>query len=707
MIRESDQRVTASHRNRDAVVYVRQSDEKQVRENVESTRIQVGLREHAITLGWPQPVLVDDDLGVSATGFADRPGFQKLTTCVTMRQVGIILCVDASRLSRNSRDWAHLFQLCGFFDTLVADLDQVYDLSLPNDRLVLGIKGILSENELHVLRNRMRTGLEAKAARGELRTLLPPGYGHDDERIVFDPDRRVQTAIRQLFDQFDRCNSVRQLAMWYRDTATLFPIRTSSRNPGIEWQVPTAKTLQKLLVHPIYAGVYAWGRRSTRVEYEQGRLVKRTTEASLSPEKWRVCIQDNHPAYVTWERILANVARVAENRARWKMDDNQGAIREGLALLTGLLRCRTCGSRLYVNYKNLSALYSCDGGHTKGSRRCMSFGACEIDHRVSEELLGALESRALRASIAAFEQGEKEWSQRLDSLRLQVEAAQYEADRAFEQYDRVDPKNRLVADTLEVRLNEKLAQLHAAKERREHAAAEAPRLTEEERKRIHELAADLPQAWNHPQADPKLKKRILRAALREIVVEHQPEQKRLEVTLHWQGGVHTQIHVKKYDRRRGSAADPDLVEMARRLAEDGIRDAEMARVLNMQGTRTPRDLPWTVSRARSFRQQHQITLGDRPSPSEYMTQTEAARYLGVSRNGLLGMERIGAITRNQVVAFAPWRVERKQLESEQVQALARALKTTGRLPRGGCPEGQLSLLGENQGSPTTPKKGAL
>jgi DNA invertase Pin-like site-specific DNA recombinase len=692
MISNPDHRVTPEHRSRTALVYVRQSCDKQVRSNVESTRIQVGLREQAIALGWSQPVVIDDDLGISAAGFAHRPGFQELITRITMKQAGIILCFDASRLSRNSKDWAQLFELCSYFDTLIADLDQVYDLSLPNDRLVLGIKGTISEMELSVLKSRMKSGLEAKAARGELRVPLPAGYVHDEEdRILFDPDRRVQTAIRLMFDQFDRVTSIRQLAMWYRDSGTRFPVRKNGWKPKTVWQVPTAQTLKKLLVHPIYAGVYVWGRRSTRVDCLDGRLVKRV-RAQRSPDQCRVCIRDHHPAYVSWDRIMANVTRLAENRARWKMDDNQGAIREGLALLPGLLRCRTCGSRLYVNYKKTGALYSCDGGHAKGSRRCMSFGATEIDRRVGEELCRALEPLSVRAAIAAFEQSEEEWAQRLSSLRLDVEAAQYEADRAFEQFDLVDPKNRLVADTLETRLNEKLKRLHAAKERLVKAEEEDRHLTKEQRQRLEHLARDFPDVWSHPQADPKLKKSLLRMAVREILVELQAEKKRLEVTIHWQGGVHTRIHVKKYDRRRGAAADPDVIEMVRKLAGDGITDADSARVLNMHGTTTPGGLPWTVERVTNFRRAHHIRRGKRPPSAEHLTMSEAAAHLGISRNGLLGLERIGALSRNQVMEFAPWRVERKQLDSERVRALVRTLKATGRLPKGGCPEGQLSLL---------------
>ena len=692
MIRDPDHRVTPEHRSRTALVYVRQSTEKQVQTNVESTRIQVGLREKAIAMGWSRPVVIDDDLGVSAAGFADRPGFQELITRVTMRQAGIILCVDASRLSRNSKDWAQLFELCGHFHTLIADLDQVYDLEQPNDRLVLGIKGTISEMELGILRSRLRGGLQAKAGRGELRVPLPAGYLHDEEvGIIFDPDIRVQSAILLMFDQFDRVTSLRQLGMWYRDNGTRFPIKVNGWKPETTWQIPSAQTLKKLVIHPIYAGVYVWGRRPTRIDYVEGRLVKRI-ESPRPPEQCSVCIPDHHPAYVSFDRIMANVTRLAENKARWKMDDNQGAIREGLALLPGLLRCRTCGSRLYVRYKKTCALYSCDGGHAKGSHRCLCIGAQEIDRRVGEELLRALEPHSIQAAIAACEQSEEEREQRLKNVRLGVEAAQYQADRAFTQYDLVDPANRLVAGTLETNLNAKLVELRAAQQLLAEAKEDDRQLSDEQRQRLRDLAEDFPQVWNHPQADPKLRKSLLRTVVREILVELQADQKRLEVTIHWHGGVHTQIHVKKYDRRRGRAAEPDLIGMVRKLAGDGIIDADSARVLNMHGTTTPRGLPWTVERVIKFRRSHHIRSGKRPSPAEYLTMSEAAAYLDISSNGLIGLERVGALERNQVMAFAPWRVERKRLDSERVQALVRILKLNGRLPKGGCPDGQLSLL---------------
>ena len=342
-------RIAKRHLERNAIVYVRQSDPRQVRENVESTLLQRGLRGRAIEMGWPTPKVVEDDLGISASGFADRPGFQWMMAQVTMRRIGIIFCIEASRLSRNSSDWAQLFEMCGFFDTLVADVQQIYDVSIPNDRLVLQIKGTVAELELSSLRTRLRAGLEAKAARGELKMLLPSGYAYDaDDQIVIDPDERVQQAIRSMFEQFEHATSVRQLAMSYRDSKTLFPIRKPRKKEGVMWELPQRYVLHKLLSHPIYAGVYARGRSQTYVDYSDGKLVKRTKRV-MSPDEWKVCIRDHHEAYISWQRFQDNQAKLAEARPRWTMDDNLTAVREGRALLAGLVRCGRCQSSCRLN----------------------------------------------------------------------------------------------------------------------------------------------------------------------------------------------------------------------------------------------------------------------------------------------------------------------------------------------------------------------
>lgn len=690
---EHNNRINANHLSRLAIVYVRQSSQDQVRTHQESLALQLGLRERALLWGWAQPIVIDDDLGVSAGGFANRPGFEKLLSRVVLREVGIILSADVSRLSRNSRDWAYLLELCGHFHTLIADREQVYDLSKPNDRLLLGIKGTISEMELNTQRMRLQSGVEAKAARGELRLNLPSGYVYDSlDKMVMDPDRRIQAAIYQMFDQFDRCTSIRQLAMWYRDTNTLFPVKKIRKASVIHWELPTSSTFRKLLIHPIYAGAYVYGRRVTMVECIDGKLVKRQSKY-LPPEECRVCIREHHPAYISWERLLANFERIAENRPRWTMQQNRGAIREGFALLSGMLRCGHCGGRINVSYGKKSALYSCDGGHVKGSRRCLSFGSHLIDKHVGEELCRAVEPLAIEAALVAIEEKESRWRQQIEGARMRVKAAEYEAGRAFEQYNLADPKNRLVAATLEERLNEKLAEVQAAKQDLKKWEEGEDGISEGQRQRLHRMALDFPQVWNHSDAIPSLKKRLLRAAISEILVTHESEHQRLKVVIHWQGGIHTNIHVPKRAKPGGTRTDPSLVELVRQLAEH-VNDAQAARILNMKKLETPLGKKWTQERVKRFRAKHRIPQKALEAASDGLTQNQAAAYLGISRNTLNEIAERGLISTNQVTDFAPWRVPREQLDSEPVQALVQTLKRTGRLPRRGCFKGQKLIFDE-------------
>lgn len=697
--------ITARHRDRDAIVYVRQSSARQLEDHAESTRAQFALREKAIALGWPRPIVIDGDLGVSAGGYIDRPGFQNLLTRIATGQVGIILCFDASRLSRNSKDWAHLFELCRFFDSLIADGDQVYDLARPNDRLIIGIKGTVSEMELNLIRNRMRSGIDTKAARGELRFLLPVGYVHDPEdRIVFDPDQRIRCAVQSMFEQFDRMTSVRQLALWYLDTKTRFPSKLSRRNSVMRWEVPTSNTLRKLLLHPIYAGAYVFGRRQTVVEYRDGKIHKRELDPRPA-EQASVCIHDHHPGFIPWSRFLANRARILDNRPRWNMHQNKGAIREGLALLPGLLRCARCGSKIRVGYKQDSALYYCDGGAEKGSRRCFAFGSAAIDHEVGEQVCAALSPHALDAARQAAVTTSAQHAREIENANLQVEAAQYSADRAFEQFDQCDPKNRLVADTLEERLNAKLADLHAAKEHQRQVLERKPEEPENVIERLHDLGRDFPRVWNHPQADARLKKRLLRAAIREILVQPLEDPPRLEVTIHWQGGVHTRCHVNRPIRASGKPGQP-LDQLVRTLAAE-LEDREIARVLNMNRTTTPRGNPWTQDRVREFRKQNRICTPSNTEARNTLTMNQVQSQLGLSHNAVLGMVKLGLLVPNQIAPFAPWRVLRTELDSDAVRRAVAQLKTTRRLPKGGCPIPQPELFDADKELTTEVMKGAL
>ena len=696
-------RIAKRHLERSAIVYVRQSDPRQVRENAESTFLQRGLREKAIEMGWPMPKLVEDDLGITASGFAERPGFQWMLAQVTTRRVGIIFCIEASRLSRNSSDWAHLFELCGYFDTLVADVQQIYDVSIPNDRLVLQIKGTVAELELGSLRTRLRAGVEAKAARGELKILLPPGYVYDaDEQIVVDPDERVQQALRSMFDQFEHATSVRQLAMSYRDTQTLFPIRKPKKRDALVWELPQRYVLHKLLSHPIYAGVYTRGRSQSYVDYADGKLVKRTKRI-LSPDEWKVCIKDHHEAYISWQQFQNNQAKLAEARPRWSMDDNRCAVREGRALLAGMLRCGQCGRKLRVIYnRKSSAMYHCDGAGPRGTNRCIAFGAKYVDQKLGEQLCQTMEPVAIDAAERAFVLEQQEREKSIEQARLRVQAAHYGAERAFEQYDLADPKNRLVVDNLEKRLNEKLAEARAAQGELERRLEEDPPLTDEQREQVRRLSRDFPRIWNHPATPTMLRKQLLRVAIREVVVQRDGTQ--LAFTVHWAGDTCTQLSVNKRATPVGSRTDPSLTALIRKLAET-LDDGEIARILNMKKLNTPRGLRWTKDRVQSFRSRNRIKQSNKTEDSDVMTGQQARDYLGIGYNGLMALVRRDVLHTNQVTDFAPWRLARAELDSEPVQALVEILKATGKLPpQGGSPHNQRHLFPDKS---TNPRKGAL
>jgi DNA invertase Pin-like site-specific DNA recombinase len=696
--------ITPEHLGREAIVYIRQSGMSQVLRNCESTRVQRDLREKAIELGWRNPELIHD-LGISAGGFDERPGFQTILGRVVLRQVGIILAFDASRLSRNCKDWAHLFQLCQHFGTLIADADQVYDLTSPNDRLVMGIKGTLSEVELDTIQQRLRSGLEAKAARGDLKIHLATGYDYDsDDKVVFDPDKRVRIAIEAMFAQFDRVTSVRQLAMWYRHTETRFPSRPLGGIRRTRWEIPTANTLHKLLAHALYAGAYVFGRRSTVVDFEDGKIVKRRV-GPVPVEQARVCIRDHHPAYITWGQFLANRSKIEENRPRWNMQQNRGAIRDGLALLTGMLRCGRCGANMHVKYRKNQASYYCDGGDGRGSGRCNFFGSKLIGERVSEELCCALETHAIQTAIQAAEMNESQRARETESARMQVEAAQLQADRAFEQFDLCDPKNRHVVDTLEERLNDKIADLRAAEDRCQRITEAEAAITDETRSRLLALGDDFPAVWNHPDADARLKKRILRAAIHEVLVEPIDAENRLQVTIHWRGGTHTQLQLEKPKRPSRVRRVPSLRKLVRELAAE-VSDTEITRILVLKKLKTPDGLRWTKDRVRDYREQQQIESSPREH-SDSMTMRQVQDYLAISHNAVQALARRGALTIRQITDFAPWRVPREQVESREVRRLVAGLKKTGRLPRGDPQNGQPGLFDANKGLTSETQQGAL
>jgi DNA invertase Pin-like site-specific DNA recombinase len=686
-----DQRITDSHHKRSACIYVRQSSSKQVKQNTESQKFQLSLRERAISLGWSMPVVIDDDLGISAAGYSERPGFQKLLTQITMKQVGIIFCVDASRLSRNSKDWAQLFELCAFFDTLVADFEQIYDLNLPNDRLVLGIKGTMSEMELSILKMRLKEGAILKAKRGELKFVLPPGFIHDhNSKIVLDPNKRVQNAIRLMFSQFNAHTSVRQLLQWYKTNNVTFPVRRVGLNNPIVWEIPKYGNLSTLLQNPVYAGVYGYGRRKTISEFKDGILVKRMSNY-LPYNEWKVFIKDNHEAYISWDEFLEIQKKIAQNKPRWEKDESLGAIREGLALLVGLIRCGHCGNKLYVTYKTKynSASYFCRGNNKESEKRCLYFGTNAVDKCFSDEILKALEPFAVQSGIKALDLVESENTEKIKMAQMNLEDAKYQADRAIEQYDMADPKNRLVTSTLEDRLNVRLGELKDAKEKLDELKQSIKVLTDNEKKSILSLSSNFKAVWNHDKTDPVLKKRLIRLFIKETIVTYDPDSNLLNFVIHWNGGTHTNLSVKIRRRRKGSKTDLSLIELVKKLATR-IDDAEIARVLNMNDLQTPKGYQWNKDRVINFRRAHKIKLSIK-SKKDLFTSQGAKKYLNVSRNALNTLVKAGLITTNQVIEFAPWEVHKEQLDSEEVQQALKNLKQTGFLFPGKNSSKQLSL----------------
>ena len=511
--------VSADHLSRQAFVYIRQSTPDQLRHNHESRRRQYGLTVRARKLGWGEPVVIDEDLGRSGGGTA-RPGFERLLLAICEGRVGIVLALEASRLARNGRDWHTLLEFCGLVGCLLADEEGVYDPRLPNDRLLLGMKGTLSELELSTMRQRSLEALRQKARRGELLLNVAVGYVKvQRDRIVKDPDRRVQEAIGLVFRKFSEFQSVRQVHLWLRQEEVLLPAVDGETRRTV-WKPPVYNTIHHLLTNPVYGGAYAFGRTGSRVTVEGGR--KRVSRGHRRDrEAWDVLIVDHHEGYVSWEEFERNQRLIADN-ANCKGLMTRGAVRRGDALLAGLLRCGHCGRRLHVSYSGTDGYcvrYSCRGAHLNhGTRRCISFGGVRVDSAVAEEVLRLLSPLGIEASVEAVAMREDDVAETRRQVELGLTQARYEADLARRQYDAVDPQNRLVAAELERRWNERLAEVARQEERLAATAAVQPdALSDEDKERLLALGGDLETVWEHPGATAETRKRILRAVLEEIV----------------------------------------------------------------------------------------------------------------------------------------------------------------------------------------------
>jgi DNA invertase Pin-like site-specific DNA recombinase len=588
------EKVQPWQRDRLALVYVRQSTPQQVHDHQESTRLQYGLTSRAQDLGWAEArvVVIDDDLGKSGSSADGRPGFQRLVTEVSLDHVGIILGVEMSRLARSGKDWHQLLELCALFRTLIADLDGVYDPGEYNDRLLLGLKGTMSEAELHILKQRMHQGRLNKARRGELAIPVPTGYvRRPSGEVAFDPDEQVQAVVRLIFRQFEALGTLHAVLRYLvrHEIQLGIRVRAGPSTGDLEWHRPSRMTLQNLLRNPIYAGAYAYGRRQVDPRRQRpGR--PHTGRRVLDPSEWLVLLPDRLPAYITWAQYERNLARLRANRAR---ADAMGAVRGGPSLLAGLVMCARCGQRLSVRYSGAGSRHSYVCGRLVtdyGGELCQHLAGPCLDRFVSQQVLAALEPAALELSLVAASQVEQERAE-LDRLwRQRLERAAYEVARAERQYQLAEPENRLVVRQLERAWEEQLAAQQQLDEAYHRFAREQPRLlSPAEQATIRRLSADIPALWDAPTTTDADRKAIIRQIVERVTVAVQGESERVQVTITWAGGVQTAGElVRPVARLEQLSYYPQLVERLHALAADGLSLATIAERLNEAGFRPPK-----------------------------------------------------------------------------------------------------------------------
>ncbi|MEN8184628.1 MAG: recombinase family protein [Myxococcota bacterium] len=691
-------KITAERRTRRAIVYLRQSSERQVRHNQESQRLQYALADRARDLGWSQVEVIDTDLGSSAAlGAGPREGFQRLLAAVALGDVGIVLSREASRLSRTDKDWCHLLEICQLFDTLLADAERVYDLSLADDQLVLGIKGTLSVVELKTLRMRLYQGMEEKARRGELIRLLPAGYVCDAlGKVVKDPDERVREAIASVFRKFRELWSIRQTYLWFQQHGIELPVnQVRAGKHQIVFKLPTHSFVAQVLRNPFYAGAYVYGRRPREVVLVEGRPVRRQGR-ERAPEEARVFIRDHHEGYIDWETYEENRRMVGRNSLRGSTEEAVGAVRSGHGLLAGLLRCRRCGRKLHVRYwgrGGTAARYLCVGDFDAGGRYCLGFGGSTVDRRFAEELLRVLSPLGVEASLQALEELPSVRDEQSEALGCQLRQLQYETERAGVQYHEVDPRNRLVAAELERRWNTKLEEVGALEDRLLELQGAAKPLADEDRERILGLGRRFDEVWQSKACPMELKKKIVRTVIEEVLVDLEEDTGLLSFTIHWKGGTHTQFQMDKPSSPVGRKTAVEDLELIRRMA---VRygDDEIARVLNKLGRRTGKGKRWTEDRVQTARRNHSISGQRRRQPDpEILTLGGAAKHCGVSDTTLRKLVDAGLVHVEQIVPWAPWEIRRSELETEPVHSLLERLRETGRLDLEGVrSDGQPTLF---------------
>lgn len=678
-------KIQSEHLLRQAWIYIRQSSSHQVYNHLESQRLQYQLVDRAQELGWRDPVVVDDDLGRSGSGLTDRPGFSRLLTSVCDGIVGVIFCLEASRLARNNREWYKLIDCCAAMNTLLIDLDGIYDPCNISDRVFLGMKGTMSEYELAIFRQRARAAILEKAKRGELYIGTCVGYIYTDaKRYELDPDQGVQKMIHMIFKKFRELGTVNQVVLWFRREGIEIPYRPGNRrNSQIQWKLPTRSSISKILRNPFYAGAYAFGQRETRIVIVDGKPIKKKGH-ELPIAQWQVLIHNHHPAYISWEEFLTNRKRLPENRSHYHTS-NTGAPKHGSALLVGRLRCQKCGRKFHVRYKSKKSdthRYVCLGQQSCGRMgRCVSFSASRVEKLIESEILRVIEPAAIAAAEEAERQYQQQQQEKEKTVVTALGRAEYEANRCFEQYNLSDPKNRFAAQALEERWNQALQQVNQLQQQLAVIRQTYQPLSIEQRQAIYRLADDLPQVWHHPKADMKIKKRILQTLITEIVVDISSDHF-LVISIHWAGGKHTQYRIKRQQPgERHNHSHPETETIIRGLAEV-TPDKEIARILNLLKITTTSGKTWIESRVAGFRRKHHIAAFN---PKQYAEKglinlSQAAELLDLNPTTLSRLIKAKIIKARQVVKYGPWIIDKEHLTETHILKVVASLKNGAKIP---------------------------
>ncbi len=688
---DSRSKIRPEHLERAAYVYVRQSSIRQVEQHAEGRRRQYDLVDWIWRVGWPKErvVLIDEDLGKSAAVANARSGFGRLATAVARGEVGIVVSLEVSRLARNSPDWHHLVYLCRWTDTLIADDHTIYDPQRSADLMVLGIRGQVSEMELDNSIQRMVEARWNKARRGELMTIPAAGYELDDlSQLVLTSDESVSHAMRTVFSKFDEVGSARQVFVWWREQGLNYPVRrVELRTHPVVWMKPTYRMILNTLHNPVYAGVYVFGRIQTVRQIDpddpQRLRVRRVRRA-----QWPVLIENHHPAYISFEKFLKIQETIRNNMTmKGSGSTKPGAAREGRALLQGLVRCGKCGRGMYVGYgghrsekAHRTIQYRCmQVRQQAGGTDCQTIGGKRIDAAVVKAFLEASEPAGVEAAIRAQEQMEEQREALQRSWKLQVEKAEYEAQRAERQFHTVEPENRLVGRELEKRWNEKLRELEAVRQKAQAAEEKTLPLSEQEMARAQRLGSDLETVWHAQSTTNRDRKRLLRCLIEEVQLT--TEEKRYLVRIVWKGQAATDLEVVRHPVGTGHKTSEDNIELVRQLAKE-FDDAQIARILNKQGRRTGMGNPFTKHNVLSMRGRHKIPKCPRKpvrDPREGpFTADEAAAELGVTMGTIHRWLRDGILAGEQATLGAPWKI----ILTEQVRR---------RLSGGEAPEGWVGL----------------